>query len=56
MFEAAAASLGLPPDKLLHAGDDAEADHQGALNADFHAFHVDRPTTSLHDLCTKLGL
>lgn len=42
MFRAAAERLGLPPERILHVGDDPEHDLQGARRAGFQAALIDR--------------
>ena len=42
IFRAAAAALAAPPDDMLHAGDDVQADVAGALAAGLRAVLVDR--------------
>lgn len=42
MFQAAADRLGLPPERILHVGDDPEHDLLGARRAGFQAVLVDR--------------
>lgn len=42
IFQAAAASVGVPPDRVLHIGDDAELDIAGALAAGLQAAWIVR--------------
>ena len=68
IFRAAAASLGVPPEDVLHVGDDAALDVVGALGAGMQAAwlvrderpweHGARPqliVPDLHALCVALG-
>ena len=50
IFEHALARAGVAPHEALLVGDDPECDVAGALRAGWHAFHVDRPRTTLRDL------
>ena len=43
IFHAACAAVGAPPDAVLHVGDDAELDVDGALAAGLRAAWVQRP-------------
>jgi HAD superfamily hydrolase (TIGR01509 family) len=40
IFQAAASAMGLPPERLLHVGDDWSADVAGALAAGWHAAYL----------------
>lgn len=42
MFESAARQFSLPPDEMLHVGDNWEADVQGARAAGFHSIQIAR--------------
>ncbi len=42
IFEQAAKKLGLPPESILHVGDNFTADVQGARGAGFRAIQIDR--------------
>jgi putative hydrolase of the HAD superfamily len=42
IFHATAAALALPPNEILHIGDNHREDYLGARNAGFHALHLDR--------------
>lgn len=50
IFEETARRLGLPPEAILHVGDDPEADWFGAAAAGFQVFKLKRPENSLADL------
>jgi FMN hydrolase / 5-amino-6-(5-phospho-D-ribitylamino)uracil phosphatase len=53
IFALAAQALGCENDQVLHIGDDAALDVDGALAAGMQAFHVQRPGNGL-DLVTRL--
>jgi FMN hydrolase / 5-amino-6-(5-phospho-D-ribitylamino)uracil phosphatase len=53
IFTMAADALGCTNEQVLHIGDDAELDVQGALAAGMQAYHVRRPGNGL-DLLTQL--
>jgi REG-2-like HAD superfamily hydrolase len=42
IFQEALRRLDLPPEAVLHVGDDYEADYRGAQGAGLHALHLDR--------------
>jgi putative hydrolase of the HAD superfamily len=42
IFETTANALNLEPGEILHVGDSHREDYLGALNAGFHALHLDR--------------
>ena len=50
IFQHAAARAGVEPHEALLVGDDPECDVAGAHRAGWHAFHVERPQTTLRDL------
>lgn len=54
IFEYALAQLGCAPHEALLVGDDPECDISGAQRAGWHAFHIDRPRTTLLDLLPQL--
>jgi putative hydrolase of the HAD superfamily len=54
LFAHALARTGATPAHSLHVGDEPEADIQGAQNAGFQTFHVQRPQNDLSHLCKKL--
>ncbi len=70
IFHAAAAAAGVPPEAVLHVGDDAHLDAVGALGAGLQAAWLNRPgapwehaplhphttVTDLRALCAQLGL
>ena len=56
LFHLALDRMNCAPSETYHCGDCATADLQGATNAGLHAFHLQRPTQSLHhflDFCTS---
>ena len=55
IFEHALARAGCAPHEALLAGDDPECDVAGAQRAGWHAFHVERPRTTLRDLLSRLS-
>lgn len=56
IFEHALARAGVAPHEALLVGDDPECDVAGAQRAGWHAFHIDRPRTTLRDLASTLGV
>jgi putative hydrolase of the HAD superfamily len=54
IFEESVRRLGLPPQEILHVGDDPEADWRGAASAGFQVFELKRPANSLQDLVDSL--
>ncbi|MCB1088348.1 MAG: HAD-IA family hydrolase, partial [Verrucomicrobiae bacterium] len=54
IFHFAEARLGLPRERILHVGDEPEADWWGARKAGFQVFELLRPESSLRDLLTEL--
>jgi putative hydrolase of the HAD superfamily len=69
IFNAAAQSLNLHPNEILHVGDDAELDVLGALDAGMHTAWVNRKAhtwshpktphltvTTMLELCSVLGI
>ncbi|CAN5586686.1 hypothetical protein BH18VER1_BH18VER1_03570 [soil metagenome] len=50
IFERAAQLAGVSPDEALHAGDDPLLDWQGAADADFRIFRLERPVNTLRDV------
>jgi putative hydrolase of the HAD superfamily len=54
IFQHALDRLALAPSELLLVGDEPEADIAGAQRAGWHAFHVDRPRVTLHDLAALM--
>lgn len=54
IFREAARCLGLPPERILHVGDDPQADWEGASLAGFQCFEVRRPGNSLGELIDRL--
>jgi putative hydrolase of the HAD superfamily len=55
IFACAAARARITPGEALLAGDDLDHDVAGARRAGWHAFHVDRPQTTLRDLPPALS-
>lgn len=49
IFEQASAKLGLPPGSILHVGDSAELDWQGARAAGFQSLHLRREIQDLRE-------
>lgn len=56
IFAEAASRLALPPENILHVGDDPECDWTGAENAGFRQFRVGRKENSLRSLLEELSL
>ena len=56
IFAEAASRLALPPENILHVGDDPECDWTGAENAGFRQFRVGRKENSLRSLLGELSL
>ena len=54
IFEHALNRTGLAPNEALLVGDDPKCDIAGAQRAGWHAFHIDRPRTTLRDLAVAL--
>lgn len=54
IFEHALARAGVAAHEALLVGDDPECDISGAERAGWHAFHIDRPRTTLRDLVQAL--
>jgi len=54
LFAHALARTGATPDTAMHIGDEPKADIEGAQNAGFQTFHVQRPQSDLSLLCEKL--
>lgn len=53
-FQTASTQLNLPPELILHVGDDPEADWLGAGKAGFQVMELSRPSQSLEDLIPLL--
>ena len=56
MFQKAASALRLPPDEILHVGDDPICDWEGATAAGFHLFKVGKGQKRLGELLGELSL
>ena len=54
IFEHALNCVGITPNEALLVGDDPKCDIAGAQRAGWHAFHIDRPRTTLRDLALAL--
>lgn len=54
IFEHALKRAGIAPHEALLVGDDLECDIAGAQRAGWHAFHIDRPRTTLRDIARAL--
>ena len=54
IFAHALSRVGVAPSEVLLVGDDPQCDIAGARRADWHAFHIDRPRTTLRDLALAL--
>ncbi len=55
IFGEACRDLELPPEAILHVGDDPEADWAGAEAAGLRSFALERPRLSLRDLLAELS-
>ena len=55
IFQHALNQAGVSADEALLVGDDPECDVAGARRAGWHAFHLDRPRTTLRDLVIQLS-
>ena len=55
IFQHALNQAGVSPHEALLVGDDPECDIEGARRAGWHAFHLDRPRTTLRDLMIQLS-
>jgi putative hydrolase of the HAD superfamily len=55
IFEHALAQANVTTDEALLVGDDLDCDVAGARRAGWHAFHIDRPRTTFHNLVKALS-
>lgn len=56
IFETAAGCVGLPPNEILHVGDDPICDWEGAAQAGFQHFRVGTGQSTLGELLRELSL
>lgn len=56
VFAAAARTLRLPPENILHVGDDPVCDWEGATRAGFASFRVGNGQSTLNELLRQLSL
>ncbi|MEM7699041.1 MAG: HAD-IA family hydrolase, partial [Verrucomicrobiota bacterium] len=56
IYAVACEALGVPPSHILHVGDDPVCDWDGARNAGFQVFRVERDRRRLGELLSELSL